>query len=100
MKISWNKNQTAYRAVSEQVLKRFGWTNESIVVQIKKKYSSDDNYSNITELLINDAQSDGEPQYIWEHDWWEGEQDVELIAAAPVSLITLKNIETFSFKEE
>lgn len=97
MKITWDKNSTAYKAVAKVVLEKYKYTNESIVVQIRLKYSCEQKYKDITELFINDGEDYGNPDYIWENDWWEGQQDVELIATAPISEIDLSVTEDFTF---
>lgn len=100
MKLQWNEQSSAYEAVRDKVLEKYGWTYESILVQIKIKYSEEKEYHDLTELLINDGPDSNTSDYIWENDWWEGQQDVELIAAAPISQIDLSVTEDFCFDKE
>ena len=88
MKLKWDTN--AYDAVEKIVLDTYGPLNASIVVQLQMKYDYEDNWEECTELLLNDGESWDNPEWIWENDWWEGQQDVDLIAAAPIYAVKLE----------
>ena len=97
MRVTWDyKKSNAYEAVENIVLKKYGYLNDSIVVQLRTKYKceGEDEWHDITDILLFDK------EYIWESDWWEGEQDVELIAAAPVAFVTLGNEWRFDEHEQ
>ena len=87
MKIA--KNDNPYKIIKNIVLDKYGSRGESILVELKTKYSCDDEYVSFSSLLLNDGEDWLNPDWIWEDDWWEGEQDVELVAAAPVGDIKL-----------
>lgn len=80
---------TAYDEVEKIVLEKYGDTGASILVQMRLKYDGDDEWEEHTELLLNEGNDWATPKYIWENDWWAGQQDVDLIAVAPVYAIKL-----------
>lgn len=87
MRISNPQNgyEAVEKAVMEQMATLYGFTNESILVRIGKRYSHEDEYTYSTELLMNDGEDWATPKYIWESDWWEGEQEIKIFFAAPIS---------------
>ena len=89
MKLDLAGYTNGYAAVEDAVLSRYAYTGESIVVELRTKYSHEKTYAQRTELLLNDGPDFLSPLYVWENDWWEGEQDIELVAAAPISRVRL-----------
>lgn len=90
MKLEWNDN--AYNAVEKVISDKYPHGgNESIVVQLKQKYDfeNEDEWEEVTTLLLNEGKDYLNPEFVWEFDWWEGQQDVELVAFAPVSFVKL-----------
>lgn len=87
MKISNPKNgyEAVEKAVMEHMKSLYRFMNESILVRIGQRYSSDEEYTYSTQLLINDGIDWATPKYIWESDWWEGEQEIKIFFAAPIS---------------
>ena len=92
MKLTWDKNSTAYDAVEKIIHEKYS-NGEDFVVQIKLRYNPTkeyrEEYREITELYYNDGYDWQYPDYVWQYDWWEGEEDVELIAVAPISSLKL-----------
>jgi hypothetical protein len=82
------KPLTGYKAAETAVMAKmeslYGFMNESILVRIGVKYSWDKEYQYSTELLINDGEDWATPNYIWESDWWEGQDEIEVVWAVPV----------------
>lgn len=82
------KPLTGYEAVESLVMAKmeslYGFMNESILVRIGIKDSGDKEYRYSTELLINDGPDSSTPEYIWESDWWEGQDEIEVVWAVPV----------------
>jgi len=91
MKLTWDKDSNAYAAVEKIILDKYGSRGESIVVNLQLKYSCEDKYHFATTILLNDGIDCFNPDWIWEYDWWEGEQDVILLAAAPISEVELND---------
>lgn len=60
------------------------------LVFIKLKYSWEDKPRYITEIYLYDPQH-GLPysEYVWEYDWWEGEDDVEILGCINVSEVVI-----------
>ena len=87
LKLSWPEGSDAYTAVENIVIPKYEVSD--IIVQLRSKYDWEINYRDHTELLINDGKDYSHPKYIWQNDWWEGEQDVILVAAARVEDIKL-----------
>lgn len=83
------KSLTGYEAAESLVMATmeslYGFMTESILVRIGVKDSGDKEYRYSTELLINDGEDWATPKYIWESDWWEGQNEIEVVWAAPVS---------------
>ena len=79
--IVWEKsNETPYAAIGDWIREhqdKLGNIDTVYLVQIWTRYSEDDPWDDITELY--DAN-----QGIWENDWWEGQDYVQLLAVAPV----------------
>ena len=89
MKLTWDKNSSAYAAASKAIFEKYKDINESIVVQLREKHREEDKWDDFTILFLNDGEDWANPKYIWEWDWWEGEKFVELLAAAPVGEIDI-----------
>lgn len=101
IRIRMNKGETAYDAVSKIIKSKYGNRGESIVVQLRQKYDDNDPWEELTVLYTNEGNDwRNRPYYIWETDWWEGQEFVELIAAAPVSDIKLDHESDFRFISE
>ena len=84
--------ETAYEAVQAAIFENIPNPVGSYLVQLKIKsaYEPDDKYIDLTELLIDDRESSSsDPKYVWESDWWEGEEDVIIIGVAKVEDIDL-----------
>ena len=96
MELRFKDNETAYEAASKVILKRYG-SGESFVVQLRQKYDDFDFWEEFTVLLINEPIDPIHSKYIWETAWWEGQEIVELLAAAPISKIRLDNNPEFEF---
>lgn len=83
------KPLTGYEAAEALVMAKmeslYGFMNESILVRIGIKDYGDKEYRYKTELLINDGPDSETPEYIWENDWWEGQDEIEVVWAVPVS---------------
>ena len=88
MRLTWNKSSNAYEAVEKEIFKQYSKV-ESFIVQLRLKSKEDDEWIEVTELLLNDGNDYLHPKHTWINDWWEGEQIVELVAVAPVSCATL-----------
>ena len=94
MVLHWSKNETAYDAAVKAITDRYG-CGESFVVQLRINDGYHHNLVNKIELLINDGIDFEHPDYVWEYDWWEGEEHIELVAAAPISEIELSEEQEF-----
>ena len=92
-----DKKTTGYDAAEKVIFEKYGVMGESKVVQLRTKYKFDKDWTDITTLLLNDG-TWSEPDWIWEYDWWEGEEDVDLVAVAPVSRIDIS--EDFAIEGE
>ena len=89
VEIQMKAEMTGYEAVGAVVMAKmeslYGFMNESILVRIGVKDAGDKEYRYSTELLINDGEDWTTPKYVWESDWWEGQDEIEVVWAAPVS---------------
>ena len=86
MKISWAENEDPYNVIADIILNKyikFGYVLD-FVVRIRLKYNSETKYREYNELLYNDGQNWLQPNLVWQNDWWEGEQSVELIGCIPI----------------
>ena len=45
MKLTWDKNSSAYAAASKAIFKKYKDINESIVVQLKEKHREEDKWN-------------------------------------------------------
>lgn len=88
MRLTWDKDSDAYTAVENEIFKRYSCYG-SFIVQIREKHMEEEKWYEATELLLNEGYDNEHPHYIWENDWWEGEQFVELVAVAPVFNVKL-----------
>ena len=91
MKLTWDKNnpnkpQDAYEAVEEAVKEKYGKCGCSLnfIVRIRMKYDYEEKYRERNELFYDDGADWLHPQMVFQYDWWEGEQDVELIGWIPI----------------
>ena len=98
MRIRMSKGETAYDAVSKIIKSKYGDRGESIVVQLRQKCNDNEPWEELTVLYLNEGNDwRNRPYYVWEIDWWEGQEIVELIAAATVSDIKLDYDTDFLF---
>ena len=90
VKLTWDKSSSAYEAAEKVISKNKLYDNCDMLVEIKYKYSweSDDKYLTSNEILTFDTNG---ALAVWENDWWEGQQDVWVIAAAPIEEIELQD---------
>lgn len=91
MKLTWDKNnpnkpQDAYEAVEEVVKEKYGkcGCGLNFIVRIRMKYDCEEKYRESNELFYDDGNDWLHPQMVFQCDWWEGEQDVELIGCIPI----------------
>lgn len=87
--------EAAEAVVMAKMEQLYGFMNESILVRIGIKDYGDKDYRYTTELLINDGPDSETPEYIWESDWWEGQDEIEIVWAVPVSEFELPPDEKF-----
>lgn len=74
-----------YSEVADIVLSQFyDGMSESIIVNLRQKYSYEKEYEDLTLLLQNDGEDWLNPDYNWEWDWNEGQQDIQIVGAVPV----------------
>lgn len=73
----------AYECVESVIMAMYAYLHCSFVVELETKYKCDDTPRRFSTLLLYDGENYDNPHYIWEDDWWEGEEDVKLIAVAP-----------------
>ena len=71
VKLTWDKNSSAYEAAEKVISKNKLYDNCDMLVEIKYKYSweSDDKYLTSNEILTFDT---SETFAVWKNDWWEG----------------------------
>ena len=98
MIVQWGPGSDAYEAVEEIVLAKYGSFHGSFLVHLRTKYHEDDKWTNLSELFMDDGDDWMHPSFVWETDWWEGEQYVDLVAIAPIDEI--KPIAEFMVNEK
>lgn len=63
------------------------------LVELKMKDNEDcpeTDYRDITELVLDVRKSDeADPHYEFRNDWWEGQQDIVLLAIAPIDQVDI-----------
>ena len=98
MKLSWGHDETAYDAAYKVIKEKYPEieaVSKSFVVQL------DIGGYDLTTLLIDNREYSGaDPKYVWETDWWEGEDDVYLLGVAPVEDIDLSKYWSVDENEE
>lgn len=60
---------------------------ETMIVHLRCKYSHEDEWTYLNELLIpevNPSVVQPHEYYVWKNDWWEGQQDVDILGCIPV----------------
>ena len=67
-------------------------TVETQIVHIKYKYSWEENWTYCNEVLEVDMNVDG--YYVWASDWYEGQDDVEILGCIALSDIWVPDIYT------
>ena len=65
---------------------------QNYLVRIKMKYSHESEYDLLNELYLFNGE---ECKYEWLYDWYEGQQEVEVIGFIPVSDIQIKQKATW-----
>lgn len=78
--VLWRNGYSPYDAVRDMVESKYKWG--SFIVQMRMKYEHEDDWKEITELLYNDGIH---AHRQWEHYWWSGQQNVQLVAVAPIN---------------
>jgi len=68
---------------------------EDKIVSIRYKYLHEKEWTQSNEVLEVDMSADG--YYVWLNDWYEGQEDVEILGCIPVSDI---NVPIFDHKTE
>ena len=68
---------------------------EDKIVSIRYKYLHEKEWTQSNEVLEVDMSADG--YYVWLNDWYEGQEDVEILGCIPVSDI---NVPIFDCKTE
>ena len=68
------------------------------LVYMRYKYSCEDRWTVSNEYLDVDTSVDG--YYIWLNDWWEGQEDVEILGCVDVSEIDVPLFEAQKESEE
>ena len=48
------------------------------------QYDGEDKPREYNELIYNDGASWETPNLVWQNDWWEGEEHVELLGCIPI----------------
>ena len=71
-----------YKAIEKEVY-------EDYIVCIKMKYTHEKEYYITNELYLFD---DGEVKYEWQNDWWEGQQEVEVLGYIAVSNVEIGEV--------
>lgn len=59
---------------------------QDYIVKIKMKYSCEDDYEYTNEVLTVVR-----GRIVWLYDWWEGQQDVEVLGCIPVDDVEVPN---------
>ena len=84
------ENENGYEAVSNAIPKRILESGDSIIVQIRYKFSFEEKWNEQCYILLPKGPCPySYNDYDWEVDWWEGQTDILLIAAAPVGSLKL-----------
>ena len=71
---------------------------ENQLVYMRYKYSWETNWTYAKELLLVDT--DEPDDYVWLNDWFEGQQDIEILGCIPISEIDVPLFETNTAKKE
>ena len=90
MRVSLEKNETGYSVVSDIIERwcdKHYW--DDFLVTIKYWYDVEKKPTINTEIL----EYDGYRGFEWVNDWWEGQQNVELLGFMPVSELKFENID-------
>ena len=67
---------------------------EDYIVCVEYKYDHEKDYTRSNELLIWDNEVNG-GQYVWLNDWWEGQQDVTILASIAIADLDILLLQTF-----
>lgn len=73
-------------------------TIEDQLVYMRYKYSWETNWTYAKELLLVDT--DESEYYAWLNDWFEGQQDIEILGCIPITEIDVPLFETNTAKKE
>ena len=72
-----------YKAIEKEVY-------EDYIVCIKMKYTHEKEYYITNELYLFDG---GQVKYEWQNDWWEGQQEVEVLGYIAVSDVEIEKVQ-------
>lgn len=61
---------------------------QDYVVKIRLKYKSDLTWTYTNQVLSYDGEG-GMHSMVWLNDWWEGQEDVEILACVPVFYLNI-----------
>lgn len=70
---------------------------EDQLVYMRYKYSRETNWTYSKEILIVDDVPD---DYAWLDDWFEGQEDIEILGCIPINEIDVPLFETNTAKKE
>lgn len=87
MKVTWGpETGDPYDVVADIVMgkyARYGCC-LNFIVRLRLKYDYEENAREYNELIYNDGESWETPDLVWQNDWWEGEENVELLGCIPI----------------
>ena len=86
MKVYWEKDGDPYDEVADIIFEKYkdyGCCFD-FVVRLKVKYNSEKEYREFNELLYDNGDCYSGHRLCWQNDWYEGEQEVELLGCVPV----------------
>ena len=101
--INFGHTTESDNAYSDVVTALFG-TPENVIsgsylVQIQMRYGPEDDFDDITEILIvNQDNTFRAGNFYWPNDWWEGQSDIRIVAFAKVEDIDITK--SFPFPAE
>ena len=87
MKIVWDpETGDPYDSVAEIVMQKYARYGCCLdfIVRIRLQYDVEDKPREYNELIYNDGVSWEMPKLVWQNDWWEGEEHVELLGCIPI----------------
>ena len=84
---NWNEGNSfeqGYEKILNEVIETIPYWDDVLVV-IKMKYKHETDYTYICELVLYD---DDKHELVWQSDWWEGQEEVNLVAYYPITEIS------------